>query len=84
MRSELDEHITFHMPQGGMFLWATFRHDFDATAWLSRTLEEKVVYVPGEFFYSDNPDKRTLRLSFATPTMAELEEAVRRLKRALP
>lgn len=84
MRSELGEHIDFHMPQGGMFLWGAFRDDFDTTAWLSRTLEEKVVYVPGEFFYSDNPDKRTLRLSFATPTMAELEDAVRRLKRALP
>lgn len=84
MRSELGEHITFHMPQGGMFLWGTFRYDVDTTAWLSRTLEEKVVYVPGEFFYSDNPDKRTLRLSFATPTKNELEEAVRRLKRALP
>lgn len=84
MRSELGEHISFHMPQGGMFLWGTFRYDFDTTAWLSRTLEEKVVYVPGEFFFSDRPDKRTLRLSFATPTMNELEEAVRRLKKALP
>ncbi|POT56780.1 GntR family transcriptional regulator [Citrobacter amalonaticus] len=84
IRSELGEHISFHMPQGGMFLWGTFRYDFDATAWHARTLEEKVVYVPGEFFYSDNPDKRTLRLSFATPTASELEDAVRRLKKALP
>ncbi|WP_058909885.1 PLP-dependent aminotransferase family protein [Entomohabitans teleogrylli] len=84
MNRELGEHITFHMPQGGMFLWATFRYDFDTTAWLSRTLEEGVVYVPGEFFYSDNADKRTLRLSYATPTRSELEQAVARLKKALP
>ncbi|WP_336218320.1 PLP-dependent aminotransferase family protein [Citrobacter amalonaticus] len=84
MRSELGEHIAFHMPQGGMFLWGSFRYDFDTTVWLSRTLQEKVVFVPGEFFYSDRPDKRTLRMSFATPTADELEEAVRRLKKALP
>jgi DNA-binding transcriptional MocR family regulator len=84
IRRELGEHISFHMPQGGMFLWGTFRYDFDTTAWLSRTLQEKVVFVPGEFFFCDNPDKRTLRMSFATPTADELEEAVRRLKKALP
>ena len=67
-----------------MFLWGTFRYDFDTTAWLSRTLQEKVVFVPGEFFFCDNPDKRTLRMSFATSTADELEEAVRRLKKALP
>ena len=66
-----------------MFLWATFREARDTTAWLQRTLEKGVVYVPGEFFFSDNPDRRTLRFSYATATDEQLVEAVSRLKAAL-
>ncbi|MRS15892.1 aminotransferase class I/II-fold pyridoxal phosphate-dependent enzyme [Enterobacteriaceae bacterium RIT691] len=83
MKEELDEHITFNQPQGGMFLWATFRYDFDTTQWLKQTLEKGVVYVPGEFFFSDHADKRTLRFSYATATEEQLHEAVQRLKAAL-
>lgn len=83
LEEELGEHITFNQPQGGMFLWASFRYDFDTTAWLQKTLEKGVVYVPGEFFFSDHADKRTLRFSYATATDEQLVEAVKRLKAAL-
>ncbi|MEW5561063.1 PLP-dependent aminotransferase family protein [Enterobacter asburiae] len=83
LKAELDEHITFNQPQGGMFLWAQFRYDFDTTKWLQQTLEKGVVYVPGEFFFSDRADKKTLRFSYATATEEQLFEAVQRLKSAL-
>jgi len=83
LQQELGEHITFNQPQGGMFLWAKFRYEFDTTRWLQQTLEKGVVYVPGEFFFSDNADKRTLRFSYATATEEQLYDAVQRLKAAL-
>lgn len=83
LKEELDEHITFNQPAGGMFLWAQFRYDFDTTQWLKSTLEKGVVYVPGEFFFSDHADKKTLRFSYATATEEQLYEAVKRLKSAL-
>lgn len=83
LETELGDVMTFNQPQGGMFLWAAFREAFDTTAWLAKTLEKGVVYVPGEFFFSDNPDKRTLRFSYATASEEQLYEAVRRLKAAL-
>ena len=83
LKAELDEHISFNEPQGGMFLWATFRYDFDTTQWLKQTLDKGVVYVPGEFFFSDRADKKTLRFSYATATEKQLYEAVKRLKSAL-
>ena len=83
LEKELGEHIQFNQPVGGMFLWATFRYDFDTTAWLAKTLSQGVVYVPGEFFFNDNPDKRTLRFSYATASEEQLFEAVKRLKSAL-
>ncbi|MEZ2576529.1 aminotransferase-like domain-containing protein [Buttiauxella ferragutiae] len=83
LHQELSEHITFNQPQGGMFLWAAFRYEFDTTRWLQQTLEKGVVYVPGEFFFSDHVDKKTLRFSYATATEEQLYDAVLRLKSAL-
>ena len=42
-----------------------------------------VVYVPGEFFYADNPDQSTLRMSYVSVTDENLREAVARLKASL-
>ena len=38
-----------------------------------------MVYVPGEAFYHDKPDTRTLRLSYSTVSEAGLLTAVERL-----
>ncbi|WP_192458597.1 PLP-dependent aminotransferase family protein [Musicola keenii] len=83
MAQELGDVIEFNQPEGGMFLWARFRQPFDTTAWLQKTLEQGVVFVPGEFFFADHPDRSTLRLSFATATQEQMHEAVARLRRAL-
>lgn len=84
VEKELGDVITFNQPKGGMFLWAKFRqNDFNTTEWLKKTLDQGVVFVPGEFFFPDNIDYSTLRLSFATATDEQMHEAVARLRRAL-
>ncbi|WON77179.1 PLP-dependent aminotransferase family protein [Serratia sp. UGAL515B_01] len=83
VEKELGDEISFDMPKGGMFLWARFRQPFDATGWLKAALEQGVVFVPGEYFFSDKPDRSTFRLSFATATEQQMQEAVARLRRSL-
>ncbi|MGL5387090.1 MAG: PLP-dependent aminotransferase family protein [Enterobacterales bacterium] len=83
VEKELGDVISFDMPKGGMFLWARFRQPFDATEWLKTTLKQGVVFVPGEYFFSDKPDRSTFRLSFATATEQQMQEAVARLRRSL-
>lgn len=83
VEKELGDVISFDMPKGGMFLWARFRQQFDATEWLKTTLNQGVVFVPGEYFFSDKPDRSTFRLSFATATEQQMQEAVARLRRSL-
>ncbi|WP_105538466.1 aminotransferase-like domain-containing protein [Cronobacter turicensis] len=83
LNQELGEYLTFHQPKGGMFLWATFKDGRNTTEWLKNTLANGVVFVPGEFFYSDHPDHSTLRMSYVTPSEENLKEAVRRLKISL-
>ncbi|MGF6192317.1 PLP-dependent aminotransferase family protein [Serratia sp. 2723] len=83
VEKELGDVISFDMPKGGMFLWARFRQQFDATEWLKTTLKQGVVFVPGEYFFSEKPDRSTFRLSFATATEQQMQEAVARLRRSL-
>jgi len=79
----LGQRIVFNRPEGGMFLWARLNEGFDASDVLRHAMEEGMIFVPGSAFYSDAPDRSTLRLSFATAAPAELDVAVQRLSRAL-
>jgi DNA-binding transcriptional MocR family regulator len=65
-----------------MFLWARIA-GVDASVLLRAAIEQKMIFVPGTSFFASEPDVSTLRLSFATPTPDQLDEAVQRLARAL-
>jgi len=42
-----------------------------------------VLYVPGKAFYPDNAPVHAMRLSFAAPDVAQIEQAVQRLAAAV-
>jgi 2-aminoadipate transaminase len=70
-------------PAGGMFFWVRLPAGCDAMALLPKAVEAGVAYVPGAAFYADDPDPRTMRLSFVTLSPADIAEAVERLGRGL-
>lgn len=79
----LGERFSFNRPDGGMFLWGRLAGGVDARALLAAALERGVAFVPGDAFYTVDPDPATLRLSYATATPGELGEGARRLALAL-
>ena len=84
LKKELGDAITFNQPQGGMFFWTRLTAPgADAAEFAKRAIEKLVAFVPGAPFYATNPDRATLRLSFATADVAKIEEGVGRLGRAL-
>lgn len=68
--------VTWTRPAGGMFVWLRLPPGLDATALLPRAVEAGMAYVPGAPFYAHAPDPRTLRLSFVTPTVAQIEQGM--------
>jgi 2-aminoadipate transaminase len=67
-----------------MFVWARFvgdAADVDTAALLPAALDAGMAFVPGNAFAVSPPGPHThhLRLSFATPTPSEIDDAVRRL-----
>jgi 2-aminoadipate transaminase len=83
LQRTLGEAIGFNAPQGGMFFWARLNGGRDATVFAQRAIEQLVAFVPGAPFYATDPDRATLRLSFATADVAKIEEGIGRLGRAL-
>jgi 2-aminoadipate transaminase len=87
LRGRFADRLAFADPEGGMFLWARLADDVapgvDGTDLLHRALEHGVAFVPGSAFAVEpGAHRRSVRLSFANGSPAELTEAVDRLAAA--
>ena len=70
--------VTFTRPEGGLFVWVTMPERVDLMTFCRAALERKVAVVPGTAFATDS-DRYTahsFRVTYATPTDAQLREGV--------
>jgi len=75
--------VKYTEPEGGMFLWVTLPEGKSSMELFEKALDEKVAFVPGEAFYSDNPQINTLRLNFSNSDLEKIEEGIKRLGNAI-
>ncbi|NMD22961.1 MAG: PLP-dependent aminotransferase family protein, partial [Actinobacteria bacterium] len=83
LEAALGDRISFHRPDGGMFLWTRFTDIPDTTALLQHALREGVAFVPGNAFTIDQVPDSKARFSYSTLSPAQLGTAVQRLARAV-
>ena len=84
LRSHVGDVLDFEEPSGGMFLWATLTGGGDSEALLRVAVDAGVAFVPGSAFGVDGTSHLDrIRMSFATLTPDDLDEAARRLAKAL-
>ena len=77
MLAALDTHlagsgVSWNTPDGGMFLWLKLPRGLNAVELLPKAVERKVAFVPGAAFYADTPQLNTLRLSFVTASVDQI------------
>jgi 2-aminoadipate transaminase len=69
MEKSLERHlpsgIEWTRPEGGMSVWITLPPGLDAGELLIHARERGVLFVPGRYFFVQNPRINTLRLGFA-------------------
>jgi 2-aminoadipate transaminase len=87
LKRELGDAIEFTQPQGGLFFWARLTGAggkiSDASEFAKKGIEQGVAFVPGAPFYAMDPDRSTLRLSFAAADVGKIVEGVGRLGKAI-
>lgn len=84
LRTHVGDALSFTEPAGGMFLWAVLAGGGDAEVLLRAAVDDGVAFVPGSAFAVDgHAHLDRIRLSFATLTPDDLDEAARRLAKVL-
>ena len=75
--------VTWNRPAGGMFLWAQLPAGMDAVQLLPKAVDKGVAFVPGAAFYAAQPVQETLRLSFVTSTVEQIQTGVAALAQTI-
>ena len=79
LKASMPAGCEWRKPSGGMFFWLRLPAGCDAMALLPKAVEAGVAYVPGAAFFANDPDVRTMRLSFVTLAPADIADAVGKL-----
>lgn len=75
--------IKHTLPEGGLFIWLELPESVDAMILFKECLTEKVAFVPGEAFYTNHPQKNTLRLNYSNMNEEDIELGVSRIAKVL-
>jgi GntR family transcriptional regulator/MocR family aminotransferase len=75
--------MQFHVPEGGMALWARIDDSIDVADWVRRGEQEGVLFEGGQRFDMLDRQQPYLRLGFTQHDERQLQEAVARMARAL-
>lgn len=83
LRRHLPELVQQAIPRGGMHLWTRLPDGTDDVALAAAAAAEGVVVFPGRPWYAAEPPAPHLRLTYAAAPPDLMDEAIRRLARAL-
>ena len=75
----MPEETTWTRPEGGMSIWVTLPAGFDAGELLIHVRERGVLFVPGRYFYHQQPQPNTLRLGFTGLDEKQISRGVQTL-----
>lgn len=75
--------VQWNKPVGGMFLWVKLPEGMSAVELLPKAVDRDVAFVPGVPFYANNPDPRTLRLSFVTASADQIRTGIAALAKTI-
>ncbi len=76
LQRDMPHGVQWNSPDGGMFLWAQLPPGLNAVDLLPKAVDAGVAFVPGAAFYASAPDARTLRLSFVTASVDQINTGV--------
>jgi 2-aminoadipate transaminase len=83
MEGALEKHMpegtSWTHPEGGMSLWVTLPAGCDAGELLIHARERGILFLPGRYFYSQQPRPNTLRLGFASVDEKRIAQGIEKL-----
>ncbi len=74
-----EDEVSWNVPSGGMFLWMRLPKKMRAVDLLPRAMASGVAFVPGESFFTEYADQRSIRLSFVSVSADKIREGIKNL-----
>ena len=75
--------VTSTRPEGGMFLWGRLPGGMTSLDLFNLAVKEKVIFVPGDPFYTTGVKSPAFRLNFSCVDEATIETGIERLGKAI-
>jgi len=70
--------LSWSRPEGGMFLWAEGPENLDMEKIYWKSVQKKVAFVPGKYFYTAQDEGiETMRLNFTMADEATIDQAIK-------
>lgn len=79
LRETMPPGFTWTHPEGGMFLWVTCPAGVNTNELMREAFARKVLFVPGQDFFSDAPGLRYMRLNFSNASPEQIRAGIGRL-----
>ena len=79
IRKHFPEEVSYTNPEGGMFIWATLPNPLNSDDLIKKTIDEKVVFVPGKSFFTIDEGHRNMRLNYSNSSEEIIAEGIKRL-----
>ncbi|MFD0693049.1 PLP-dependent aminotransferase family protein [Paenibacillus sp. GCM10027628] len=82
VKESFGDHVTFHLPDGGFYIWLTFREHVNTTAFLQDAADRGVSFVDGKSFFVNPEGHRHARLCFSYVNEDQLVQGVKSMAAA--
>ena len=77
LKDYFPSNVIYTKPEGGMFIWLTLPGGINARQLLTKAIEQKIIFVPGDTFYASRPDKQTLRMNYSNVEEGKMRRAMK-------
>jgi 2-aminoadipate transaminase len=83
LKAHMPQAVRWNEPDGGMFLWLQLPAHINTLPLLDKAVARNVAFVPGAAFYADAPEHNTLRLSFVTASVEQINTGIAALAQVI-
>jgi 2-aminoadipate transaminase len=83
LKTHMPPQVQWNEPDGGMFLWVKLPTYMNAVQLLEKAVAHNVAFVPGAPFYAHEPEQHTLRLSFVTASVEQINHGISALAQTI-
>ena len=77
MAEDFPAEVSYTKPEGGMFIWATMPEGLKAVDVMTAAAQKGVAVCPGDPFYEEDRDVRTMRINYSNSSDEAIEKGIK-------